>query len=295
MERILRNTAATLSVEFFSDETSTAADGAVTVTVVDDQGVALVTNAATTHGTAGKYSWTLPAQASLKHLTLSWTGTFGGIVQTLRTEAEVVGSRIFSLADVRAFDTDLDDPADYTTAQLEDARTQVEDEFEEITGRSFIQRYGRTLTLGGGGAYLRRLDDYDVQTILGGTVGGVALDGPTIAGLEVRQSCLLWRASGVWTELVRCIVHYEYGVFAGDVDTTIRDAAILRARTRLNAERSGVPEGATSFDSPDGGSVDFAGAGIAGTGIPEVDAVLQRWMTDEKVAALAAYRTAASA
>lgn len=295
MERILRNTSANLAVTFYADEVPTDPSGnTATVTVTRQSTGALVGSAdqATTRIGTGQYRYTLPAQTALDHFTLKWKGNFGA-VQTIETHAEVVGARLFSLADLRAYDPAFVDSATYTLEKLELARAQVEDEFEQITGRSFIQRHGYSLLTGGGSAVLRRLDEYDVTAVLAGTVAGVALTGGEIAALTVRQGRLLARATGVWTELAPVMVHYEYGLI--DIDATIRDAALLRARTRLNDDLAGIPEVASSFDGPEGASFDLARPGLVSTGIPQVDAVLSRWMTDEKRAALAALNAAATA
>lgn len=289
MDRVLRNTGATLQVTFSSDETPLEATGVVNVTITDDAGNVLVNNQPATNDPAvGLYTYTLPPQATLKKLTAVWVGTFAGQQQSLSTRAEVVGSRIFSYAELRAFDASLT-AAKYSTAKVEEARVQVEDEFEEICGRAFITRWGQTLTVGGGSATLRRLEHYDVRSILRATVGGVALDGGTIAGLSLDQGVgqrsyapRLTRAAGVWTELARVVVDYEYGLF--ELDQAVKDAAMLRARTRLNAEISGVPANTTRFDTPEGTTVDLERPTVDGTGIADVDAVLQRYMTGDSLA-----------
>lgn len=282
-DRVVRSTAATLSVTFSSDETPVDADGAVTVTVTDDTGAVVASNAPTTHAGAGtgKYSWTMPAQAAVKNLELAWTGAFSGVVSTVGTEADVVTRRIFSYAEAREDDV-LSDTAKYSTAVLERLRTQVEDEFEQICGRSFIGKWGLTDVLGGGSATLRRLAHWDVQTVLGGTVAGVALSGPELAALTVVDNDLLRRGAGVWTELARVRLFYEYGLL--DLDPIVKKIAIRRARYLAAGDNRGIPDRATRFDTPEGTNYELATPGRDGweTGIPDIDSVLERYMTDRR-------------
>jgi hypothetical protein len=285
VDRVLKNTAATLSVTFYSDETPTEATGSVLVTITDETGAAIVTaQAATNDPAVGLYTYTLPAQSTVKKLTATWTGVVAGVSQTLTTRVEVVGARLFSYVDLRAFDASLT-AARFPTAKVEQARVQVEDEFEELTGLGFIPRWGRTTTVGGGGVALRRLDHYQVNAILRATVAGVPLSGGELAALRIDQDKLrrigptLSRAAGVWTELAAVQVDYEYGIT--EPDQAVRDAAMLRARTRLTADRSGVDSRATSFDTPEGSTYDLSRATIDLTGVPEVDAVLARYLTGD--------------
>lgn len=291
-DRVVRGTAATLSVTFASDETPTDADGLVTVTVTSDDGSVIVTDAATVHAGTGRYTYTLPPQSAVKRLELAWTGTFGGVAQTLGTEAEVVTKRLFSYADARAFDTVIADATKYPTATLERVRTEVEDEFEQICGRAFIGRWGLTDVIGGGSAVLRRLAHYDMQLLLGGTVAGVALTNGEISAVTVIDDDLLRRGAGVWVELARVRLFYEYGLL--DVDPIVKRAALRRTRYVLTADHAGKMDRATRMDTPEGTSYDLATPGRDGweTGIPDVDSVLERFMTPrrrrERAAALAA-------
>lgn len=278
MDRLLRNTAATLSVTFYSDEAATDADGAVTVTIVADDGTTIATNAATSAGTAGdgKYTYTLAPQANLNLLTLTWTGTFSGVSQSLVTRAEVVGARLFTYAEARASDTMLANATKYPTAVLERIRTEVEDEFQSIAARSFIPRYGRTRRLGHGSDVLR-LDHADLTSLRAVSVDGVAFTNDELTACKLDDWGLLYHPSGVWTEGAVIIAQYEYGL--PYVTTDLSDAAMKRARSRITDNNTGISDRATTFDTAEGGTYQLAVAGRAGweTGIPDVDAVVKRY------------------
>ena len=104
---ILRDTVETLKVTFYSGETATAADGSVTLGIVDEAGNTIVSSgtAATAVG-SGVYSYTLPAQSDLKLLTVTWNGTWSSNSQTFPPQHEVI---VFytTPAEVRSMDFDL--------------------------------------------------------------------------------------------------------------------------------------------------------------------------------------------
>lgn len=278
MDRLLRNTAATLSVTFYSDEAATDADGAVTVTVVADDGTVIATDAATSAGEedSGQYTYTLAPQTDLNRLTLTWTGTFSAVEQSLVTRAEVVGARLFTYAQARASDTLLANTSKYPTTVLERIRSEVEDEFESIAARSFIPRYGRTRRLGQGSDVIR-LDHADILTLRSVTVDGVAFTEDELDGCTLDDWGLLYHPTGTWTQGLVIVVQYEYGL--PYVTTDLSDVAMKRARSRITDNNTGIPDRATSFDTVEGGTYQLATPGRAGweTGIPDVDAVIKRY------------------
>ena len=89
--QVLRGTAETLSVTFYSGETATDADGAVTIGIVSEPGGTTVPSGTSTSSSgSGVYTYDLQAQTDLKKLTATWTGTWG-TVMTFDTHHEVVG------------------------------------------------------------------------------------------------------------------------------------------------------------------------------------------------------------
>jgi hypothetical protein len=103
--QVLRNTAETLTVTFYSGESGTDADGAVTIGIVDEAGATVVASGtSTTSSGSGVYTYDLAAQSNLKNLTATWSGTWGSAM-TFGTHHEVVGGWYATPAevDVEAF------------------------------------------------------------------------------------------------------------------------------------------------------------------------------------------------
>ena len=79
--QVLRGTAETLSVTFYSGEAATDADGAVTIGIVDESGATVVASGTSTSSSgSGVYTYALEAQTDLKKLTATWTGTWGTVM-----------------------------------------------------------------------------------------------------------------------------------------------------------------------------------------------------------------------
>lgn len=276
MERVLAHTAANLSVTFYSDETAVDPDGqTATVTITkDSDGTALVTGAATTRLGVGVYQYSTPVLASPDILTLVWSGTFSGQAQTIETHAEVVGGRIVALAEARARDSVLILPK-YTTAMLEDYRLETEDEFEEVCKRSFIERYGKTIST----SHVRDqfeivLDHNDVSEIL-----SIEVDGDAIAtdNWHVELGRFLVFDDTSLTPGTEIVVKYVYGL--ARVPSDVVSAGVRRMRSKATESASGIPDRATSFQPTEGGTYSLAVPGRSGwiTAIPEIDVVLHRW------------------
>ncbi len=278
--RVARTAAATLSHEFVVDETPATATGTVTVAIVDANGDSVSSGNATADGTT--YSYVLPGQALVKDLTVSWTGVLSGTTVVETDVVSVVGRRLFTLAEARASDTSLADEARYTTAQLAEARDEVEDELEEITGRRWATRYGRAVLAGTGHTDLV-LPFQDVTTVRAARIAPrldetfVALTSGQLAALAVLDDGTLRRTDGLaWTwGSDNVIVEVEHG--ATTVPADLRKALLIRFRSRLNMTRSGIPDRAASFTSADGGTYRLSMPGAYSTGIPEVDAVYNRY------------------
>ena len=89
---ILRNSAETITATFYNGETaSNVSTGSMTVGIVDTHGNTIVSSGtATTSSSTGVYEVTLAAQADLKRLITTWSGTFS-TAMTFLTQHEVVG------------------------------------------------------------------------------------------------------------------------------------------------------------------------------------------------------------
>lgn len=280
LTRVAKGATTTLTHTFYVDETPTDSTTTVTVSAVDAAGAAVFSGDAT-HGTTGVYTYALPGQASLCELTVSWSATIGGAAVVEDETVEVCGGRFFTLADGRASDASLADTAKYPTADLIAALLEVEQECEWICDRAFVPRY-RRVVLDGTGASTLTLPDPDVRTIRSASVAPragetfVALTTDQLAALVVLSDQTLKRVdTNIWTEGDRnVIVEYEFGLDSPPPDLT--RAAKTRFRSRLNLNKSGIPDRAASFTSVDGGTYRILLPDAFRTGIPEVDAAYSR-------------------
>ena len=281
--RVIKTAAATLSRTIYVDEVATDAAGTVTVAVTRQDGTAVTTSNATHTGT-DIYTYVLPsgpnnpssATWQLDTLTVAWTGTIGGAVVTLTDQVEVVGSFIFGLAEARASDTSLTSTSTYPTALLAAKRIEVENECEKICRQAFVPRFYRE-TLSGrdidriGTRYpmLRRL-----RAVI---VSGTAWSAPDVAAVAASESGMLTRPSGsVWPAGANnIVVEYEHGWDSPPED--LREAAMIRLRSRLNLTRSGIPDRTQSYTDVNGATYRIALPTADATGIPEVDAVYHRY------------------
>lgn len=272
ISQILKNTAATLQVTFSVGDAS----GSVTVTVTRADGTAIATGAATTHpGPVGVYTYALAPQTELDSLTATWSGTFGGVVQSVQTFAEIVGGYLFTLSDIRAFgDRTLANSTTYPDADLREARERITDMFQDVTQTSFVPRYARD-TLDGTGTSRIWLLRKRPRRIIAATVDGTTLSDLTI--LKPYPTGRLERTTGLWGTGIlnrqNVTVSYEYGYSSPPAD--ISRAAMTLARYELVS--SDISDRMISFDN-DLGSVRLSVPGRNyPTGIPIVDATLARY------------------
>ncbi|MFD3464800.1 hypothetical protein ACFWWM_00230 [Streptomyces sp. NPDC058682] len=239
---------------------------AVSVTVRDAMGDTVYTGAATSSG--DEWTTSLPAQAEGVY-TVDWVA---GTTATDRDTFEVVGGFLFSLPEARGSDMDLADPARFPTAELKHYREVVEAEFERITGRSFVPRTVRVEVEADDTPSLF-LGYFDVSAL-------VAVEGPSgavdTAGWSVDSAGFV-RAPYPLPDGDRYTVTFTYGL--AQVPEDAKRAGLLRLRSVLTAERSGIPDRATAFVAAEGGNFTLATPGRNGyeTGIPEVDATLGRY------------------
>jgi hypothetical protein len=268
--QILKGTNALLEQVFSAGD----ATGNVTVTVTRADGTTLSTGTAT-HGTVGQYTYVVAPQTELDYLTVTWSGTWGGVVNTITSYAEIVGGVLFPLSDLRSFgDQVLSDTVKYTDETLRESREQITDDFEDICQCSFIPRYGRDVLDGTGNCRIW-LTHKRVRRIISASVDGVALSDLTI--LKPYPTGRLERTNGTWGSGVlnsqNVVVAYEYGWPSPPAG--ISRAAKTLARYELVS--SDISDRMVSF-SNDLGEVRLSVPGNKyPTGIPIVDATLSRY------------------
>jgi hypothetical protein len=275
--RVLVTSRVTLSHTFYAGETPTDAAGVVTVTVKRLDGTVVTSGAATGMG-SGVYDFELAEQPLVDTLTVDWSGLVGGATVVVRDVVEIVGGFLFGLAEARS---ELRLAASYDTGTLAVKRTSVEVEAEDIAGVAFVPRFKRRL-LDGTGTPELCVPDVELRAVRAASyadrAGGVftALGVAEVAEIAAQPEGVLIRDDrGTWPDGHRnVIVEYEHGLDMPPV--TVRDAAILRLRSKLSETRTQIPDRAVSFTVAEGGVYRLTTAGKRSTGYSEVDAAYHR-------------------
>lgn len=292
LQRIQVGAAASLSVQFLDqDGEPTAAVGAVTVDVARADGTAIATGAATTT-TAGPppiYNYALSAanNARLDLLTLTWKDA--GVARTT-SNVDVVGGYYWTVAELRAFDSKIDNNL-ATDAAIRAIRREVEDTCERITGCAWVPRYRRKNYSIDAGQPARAsgwvskllIDEWNPRTIRSARVYTDATTYTSFTNAELaaiipREWGALERGdTGAWqVSAGGTVLEIEHGYDRPSSD--IKHASMTHARYLCYRERTGIPDRATSWTPAEGGFYQIAtpGVGPFETGLPDVDAVYKR-------------------
>ncbi|MGH3371801.1 MAG: hypothetical protein ACRDPR_17555 [Nocardioidaceae bacterium] len=288
--RVLKTSAATLAHTFEVGETPTDSTTTVAVAVTDANGTAVTSGNATSAGVnTGTYTFPLPGQANLSLLSVAWSATIAGSAVVQTDVVEVVGAFFFTLTQGRDSDSSLSDPAKYPTDDLVLKRTEVEEECEAICDRAFVARYARVVLDGTGEsdlvlkhqlpdrtiAHVRSIRSVKMAPRADGTF--VAFDAGELAALQVADDGTLRRVDGaVFTRgFGNVIVELEYGLDGPPAELV--QACLTRFRSRLNLNKTSIPDRASSFTVADGGTFRLDMPGAWKTGLPAVDAVYARY------------------
>lgn len=284
-QRVLVNTAATLTSYKYDQYGEVATAGSpvtVTLTSADDTVIATAASTsadATTH--ALTYTLAATDNTQLDWLTAVWTDSTDATTWT--THHEVVGGFYASVAEIRLRDPNLNDAGKYPTSTIRAVMEEIETAFENECGRAFVPRYARE-RLSGTSRDRLLLDNVDVRTIR--SIRDYS-DYQTYTGLTVAElaavdwypSGALVRIDGAWWYggTGNYIVEYEHGMDRPPAD--VKAAAIRWLRATLNANKTGIPDRATTFSVEAGGSYSLLTPGRNGavTGIPDVDLVIERY------------------
>lgn len=282
-QRTLVNTPATLTSYKYDQYGDVADSGTVTVTVTRADDTVIATAAATTESAPHQLSYTLTAanNTQLDWLTAVWTDA--GDSTTWTTYHEIVGGFYASVAEIRTRDVNLNDAGKYPSATIRSVMEEIETAFETECGCAFVPRYARVRISGRAHTHVILPDFYirrvrtaryysDYQTYEGFT----ATD---LANLDWYPSGALQRIDGssFYSGVGNYVVEYEHGMDRPPAD--VKAAAIRWLRSVLNANKTGIPDRATSFSVADGGSYSLLTPGRNGavTGIPDVDLVIERY------------------
>ena len=261
--RFLSGRGVTLTHSFLDDETVMVVPS-VSVTVRDSSGATVYTGDAT--NASDVWSVSLPAQP-LGVYTVDWVA---GTTATDQETFEVVGGFLFTVPEARASDIDLTDTVRFPTDAIKHYRQVIEQEFQTITGRSFTKRLA-TVKITGDDTTTALARIYDATAIKAITdKDGLTVD---LTGWSIDRMGMVTAPFELYDGDVYTLT-LEYGITVGIEDA--KRAALLRLRSLLTAERSGIPDRATAFVAHEGGNFTLATPGRNGyeTGIPEVDAAL---------------------
>lgn len=262
--RFLSGRALSLSHTFYDDESVLVVPSVAVTVRLDGATSDAFSGPASDPELDGKWTVSVPALAQGGY-TVTWDG--GTVKDT--TRVEVVGQVSFTIAEARASDVDLASTTRFPTAEIRRYRDVVETEFEVITGRSFTPRT-KTYSFVSDGTGSEYVGLHDVNA-LSATVDGAVAD---VSAWSYSQVGFLSH-DALEGAVVTLTVDYGFRHTPED----IKRAAILRTRSLLASENSGIPDRATSFIAAEGGTFTIATPGRAGaeTGIPEVDVTLSRY------------------
>lgn len=273
-DHILVDTQATLEITFSAGD----AAGNVTYVVTDSEGAAVASGTANNETEAGRYTFVLAPQPMVANLVVAWTGTWGGVPQTLTTTAEIVGAYLFTLAEARAYDKAvLGNATVYSDAAIRAARVGITDFFQEITGVGFVPRYGRAVLDGDGGRELKVQDFGHVDELLYASVNGTALTAPELAEVSVYPEGRFYRPAG-WPRSAdgsrrNIVLGYEFGAHQAPWD--VHEQALVLLRYTLVP--SDISDRTITWTNELGTFRQAVPGEKYPTGLPSVDAMLSRY------------------
>jgi len=235
----------------------------VAVTRADGSTIHAAGTATTATGNTRTVQITAGQNAAPDLLTATWTG----VDAAGTTQIAVSGGVYFTADDLRDRHKSVAVTADYPTAEILDARRQVEAKFERPGMPAFVPRF--TVATPSNGFIPQRgvrqvrwviRDDEDDTLVSTGLDDYVTV---TDGGIRCASSVA---SAGV-----------EFGYDCPPAD--VFEAALLYARHLLTTNRSRVDFRPVATINPDGSRDQFATPGVASwvTGIPDVDEVLKAY------------------
>jgi len=253
--------------------------GTVTVTVTRHDGTTLWSGAASGIGTAPRTVALSEADlGSLDFLSITATSSVFGQVSA---HVPVVGAPLFWIAEARRFDQgQLADEVRYPDDLLIAVRARVREAFTSVTGQRFVpELVAVTLDAAGGDTLL--LPDVRVTRIRSAAIRNgaswQALSDDDLANLVIAEPGLFIWTRGTWPE-GRGVVRLAYECGWPQPPAEIRRAALRVAASYMGMLPSNLPDRALTL-SDELGTFRLATPGVGGSwfGLPEVDAVLQRY------------------
>lgn len=179
-------------------------------------------------------------------------------------------------AELRGFDDGLFPPETYSSEQIATAIANAEVEVERIIGTAFNSRTATNEWHMGDGSQWLRLDNRWPTSVSAASIDGTALSADALSGLVVNRTTGMVRYSAGWTCEADVLVTYTYGKTAPPAD--LKEAVMLLVRARLGRTRNPIPDRAERFVSEGGNTFVLSTPSATRTGVPDVDAVLARYM-----------------
>lgn len=241
---------------------------AVDIQISDAMGVEVLATTAMTDGTDGTYTITLAAQTAPKVLYATLSDNVTGL-EIKRLVIEVVGNLLFEEFDARGRAikgvNPLADATNYPDDLIRAGRSQVTDQFELRTGRSFIRRYARAEFIGQGAGSLVVNDGIrrastgepvagagavrDIIKVTSCTVGSTAVAASAIKfGRGMFYNTVGSFARGLTSSPFNVVIEYEYGMDPVPFEAQEEGLKMLFG----NLVPSDVAGRATSFSNEDG-------------------------------------------
>ncbi len=281
-DQILRDSGYVLSVTFEDqlgepiDEDTDTVDVEI-YKVFDD--TLVDSGSATSAGVGtGTYTFVLSPQSQLVELYAVWSGPdFGGVAQSRTTYARVIGSHLFTVSELRAYNEDLDDPVKYPAADIVDHREQVTELFEKYLGVPPVAA-GRSALLDGNGEQYIYVWGRELRELYGLLIDEAVIN---VDDVTIWPSGRLYLESGGAFVEGRQNIEAEYELGFVPTPGNLSEAAMIVTssllagndqldRTITHTDETGtyrlsIPD--QFKDNP--------------TGIPWVDAVLNQYRFDE--------------
>jgi len=263
---ILRGTPATIAAVFLSGD-SAADPGVVQVTVHRGDGTELVGETPASGSGAAARTLDLTAEQTQRvdRLTATWVSSTHG---TLVTHHRIVGNVYATLAALRDA-KDLGDDSKFPDHVLAAAHDWWADLVDDYCQVSFIPTYRlERMWYAGGGIFLDRAP---VRAFIHADFDGSDL---TVDNWSATPNGRVQTTTPITTAAGTLTVGYEHGHDAPDQE--LYEAGLVAMRSKLLTDRSG-PASRQTLISNQLGTVRLAQPGHGrATGIPEVDAVLNR-------------------
>jgi len=276
---LIRGMPATLTVTVTDGSGAVVDPGTVTVTVTRHDGTTLFNGAASGSG-ANPRTVSLDASdlAQLDRLTVTAEASAFGEASAV---IPVVGAPLFWVSEARDFDQgQLADSTRFPDDVIVALRARIREAFTSVTGRRFVPELV-DVTLDGSGSGLLILPDVEIRALRAIWIREVVtwqeLDASQLAAVAIAEPGMLVRTNDIWPEGIANVrVRYEAGMER--VPLEIRRAALRLAASYMGALSSNLPDRALSL-SDELGTFRLATPGVGGSwfGLPEVDAVLQRY------------------